>query len=34
MTQKKIFELPQREYTKELIRSIPTITEEEEKIKP
>tara|TARA_Y100000385_G_C13092928_1_gene639733 strand:+ start:1210 stop:1992 length:783 start_codon:yes stop_codon:yes gene_type:complete len=30
----KIFELPQREYTKELIRSIPTITEEEEKIKP
>ena len=31
---KKIFELPQREYTKELIRSIPTITEEEEKIKP
>jgi ABC-type oligopeptide transport system ATPase subunit len=31
---KKIFELPQTEYTKELIRSIPTITEEEEKIKP
>ena len=30
----KIFESPKEEYTKELIRSIPTITEEEEKIKP
>ena len=30
----KVFESPKEEYTKELIRSIPTITEEEEKIKP
>jgi len=30
----KVFESPKEEYTKELIRSIPTNTEEEEKIKP
>ena len=31
---KKVFESPESEYTKELIRSIPTITDAEEKSKP
>jgi ABC-type oligopeptide transport system ATPase subunit len=30
----KVFESPKQEYTKELIRSIPTITDEEEAAKP
>jgi len=31
---KKVFESPETQYTKELIRSIPTITDAEEKAKP
>ena len=31
---KKVFESPESEYTKKLIRSIPTITDAEEKSKP